>query len=128
MRQKSIDSLRKTVRNRVLLMVACAAALAVAGVEPAYAQTVGSIANNVASQVSSVGSLVEKLIILGGVIVTGYSLWKWWGESKQQRPAGHYIFGMVIGVLMIAVPLVLGSGTQTIFGSNATGLSSIGVN
>jgi type IV secretory pathway VirB2 component (pilin) len=128
MSQKSVDSLRRSLRSRVLLMAACAAAVTVASIEPACAQTAGTIANNVASQVSSIGSLIEKLIILGGVIVTGYSLWKWWGESKQQRPAGHFVFGMVIGVLMIAVPLVLGTGTQTIFGSNATGLSSIGVN
>lgn len=128
MKQNTIESLRKSVRRRAAILCTFAAAAFALALDPASAQTVGAIANNVGTQVSSVGSLVEKLIILGGVIVTGYSLWKWWGESKQQRPAGHFVFGMVIGVLMIAVPLVLNSGTSTIFGSNATGLSSVGVN
>lgn len=128
MKLNTLESLRKSVQRRAAMIAAFTAAALVLAVDPASAQTVGTIANNVGTQVSSVGSLVEKLIILGGVIVTGYSLWKWWGESKQQRPAGHFVFGMVIGVLMIAVPLVLNSGTSTIFGSNATGLSSVGVN
>lgn len=128
MKLNTLESLRKSVQRRAAMLAAFTAAALVLAVDPASAQTVGTIANNVGTQVSSVGSLVEKLIILGGVIVTGYSLWKWWGESKQQRPAGHFVFGMVIGVLMIAVPLVLNSGTSTIFGSNATGLSSVGVN
>lgn len=128
MKQNSLVSLQASVRRRAGLLFALAVGLCVAGMEPASAQTVGTIASNLSTQTSAVGTLIERLIILGGVIVTGYSLWKWWGESKQQRPAGHFVFGMVIGVLMIAVPLVLNSGTSTIFGSNATGLSSVGVN
>ncbi len=97
--------------------------------EPAMAQqNAGAVAANLSGQVSNFGTLAEKLIMLGGVGVAGVSLWQWYQMSKRQQPAGAYIFGVVIGVLMVGITAVMGTGTMTFFGSNASGLSNIGVN
>lgn len=106
-----------------------AAALAYMAAGTAFAQmNAGAIATNLNGQVLNWGPLIEHAFQLGGVIIVGLSLWKWYHAQKQQQPVGMYIIGLLIGVLMVAIPTLIGSGTMTFFNSGASGLSNIGVN
>lgn len=88
----------------------------------------GSLASYWTTQLTSVGTFAKLLAMLAGFILVFYSLWSWYHLQKRQQPAGWAIAGIVIGTLMVAIPALLMISSNTLTGSTATGLSSIGVN
>lgn len=102
------------------LLIGAASALATGG------QSAGTIGQTLSGQGANVGKAVKVIIELLGFGMGGFGLLKLITSFKGHEPKGMPIAMFVIGSLMVVIPIMIDSATQTVLGTDATGLNDIG--
>lgn len=95
--------------------------------EPASAQTVGTLASTWQTQLTQIAPVVKSFFILVGLGLAGWSTWQWYNANKRQQPAGMYIMGVVVGIMLVGITTVLMVGSNSVLGAPDTGLTALGV-
>lgn len=111
------------LKTLAIAVTVASAALAVAS-GPAIAQNVGEIANDLRGQVTNLTALVTVVAFIVGVGLAIMGLIKFRAHTQNPNdPSASMSSAFIlifVGAAMVAIPAVLGSGIQTVFGTGAT--------
>lgn len=114
----------KTFPKTLALAAMTATAGLAASSGMADAQSVGEIANQMRGQVTNVSLLLTVIAFVVGVGLAVAGLIKFRQHTKNPNDPsasmGNAFILIFVGAALVAVPAVLGSGIQTVFGSGAT--------
>ncbi len=105
------------------------AAVALFAADQAFAaggKSAGDIGTQLSSQGANVGKAIKIIVELIGFGMGGFGLMKLIGSFKSHEPKGLPIAMFLIGSLMVVIPMMISSGTQTVLGTDASGLDDIG--
>lgn len=109
-------------RNFLALCAIAAAGFALSSAG-ASAQSVGDIADNLRTQVGSISLLVTVVSFVIGVALAIMGLVKFRQNSQNPNdPSAKMSSAFIllfVGAALVALPAVLGSGIQTVFGNGA---------
>jgi len=108
-------------------LAAAAFAVLVAAPPPALAGTadIGTVAYNLRRNFGPVADLIGVIFFMIGVIMGGMGVMKF-RQSKQghgQGDIGEAITLVLVGSVLVALPMMLGVGVTSIFGSTGDALS-----
>ena len=104
-----------TVRNLPYAILASATVALMA--PPAQAETVGSAATNMYSQLGEIGKLIVLGSVVGGVVMLGAGLMKLKQAADTQGQQVKYSEGMwrlAVGAGLVGIPALSGMLTQTL--------------
>lgn len=111
------------LKTLTIAVTVASAALAVAS-GAAMAQNVGEIANDLRGQVTNLTALVTVVAFIVGVGLAIMGLIKFRAHTQNPNdPSASMSSAFIlifVGAAMVAIPAVLGSGIQTVFGTGAT--------
>lgn len=101
--------------------------LALATVEPTFADTLGDIAENVEKNVTSFKSLALQVGFLVGIIAFITGLYLFWKDSKQpnQDHGKKGLMAVIVGSCLLVAPWLLGSGVATLGGSEGDAATNV---
>lgn len=106
------------------LAVASAALFGAAIATPAMAIDLGGIADKLTTQTTSVNTLLTVVAFVLGVAMAVAGLMKFRAHSQNPNDPSNKMSTafilMFVGAGLVAIPSVLGSGVETIFGSGAS--------
>lgn len=92
-----------------------------------YAVTFGNIGENVANQTMGAAKAAKFLIILIGLIMVGTGVAGIANAKKTQQPLSTPLTILIVGIVMVSVVALIGSGSESIFGNSGNGLSDLGI-
>lgn len=101
--------------------------LALAAVEPAFALTLGKIAENVEKDVTSFKSLALQIGFLIGIIAFITGVYLFWKDSKQpnQDHGKKGLIAVIVGSCLLVAPWLLGSGVATLGGNEGDAATNV---
>lgn len=103
---------------------ALAAALTAATMQPAMAADLGAIASDFADQLASVNLVLTIAAWIFGVVLALTGIAKWRAHSSNPNDPSNKLssaFMLILaGALTVALPSLLGSGAETVFGDSPT--------
>lgn len=104
-----------------------AAALMALSPVPAFAASFGDMADNVKSEMTRFGPLLQAGFALGGFFLVGLGLWQLWARSQQPgSPKGSAIMAIVIGCGLLGAATIAQMGSGTL-GTGSPELNEIGL-
>ncbi len=93
----------------------------------AYAASFGDMADNVKSEMTRFGPLLQAGFALGGFFLVGLGLWQLWARSQQPgSPKGSAIMAIVIGCGLLGAATIAQMGSGTL-GTGSPELNEIGL-
>ena len=93
----------------------------------AFAASFGDMADNVKSEMTRFGPLLQAGFALGGFFLVGLGLWQLWARSQQPgSPKGSAIMAIVIGCGLLGAATIAQMGSGTL-GTGSPELNEIGL-
>lgn len=117
--------------NALMVFGVGVATLAFALGAQAAGVNVGSMGTTISSQGTGIGGALKTVFVIMGFGAAGFGLWKFIQSSKpgSQETKGGALTWFLVGALLVGLPFMIGSGQQTLTGSDQTSnLGAIGVN
>ncbi len=94
---------------------------------PAIAASFGDMADNVKSEMTRFGPLLQAGFALGGFFLVGLGLWQLWARSQQPgSPKGSAIMAIIIGCGLLGAATIAQMGSGTL-GTGSPELNEIGL-
>ncbi len=94
---------------------------------PAFAASFGDMADNVKSEMTRFGPVLQAGFALGGFFLVGLGLWQLWARSQQPgSPKGSAIMAIVIGCGLLGAATIAQMGSGTL-GTGSPELNEIGL-
>jgi hypothetical protein len=131
----SVDMMKSNVKSKSKGKVLLLAGLVGIGLglmlpDAAFAvQSLGDLGKNVGNNATGLGTGLMKIFIFLGFVMAGVGLLTAFMAHKKHESATTGILTFAAGVLLIALPVIIGSGSMTVFGSDqaSSPLNNIGV-
>ncbi len=129
---RTMKTFRPGLLARMARMVQASGRAALAGflaLSPvsAYAASFGDMADNVKSEMTRFGPLLQAGFALGGFFLVGLGLWQLWARSQQPgSPKGSAIMAIVIGCGLLGAATIAQMGSGTL-GTGSPELNEIGL-
>ncbi len=112
---------------RIRSGIALTFALSLAGPARALAASFGDMADNVKTELTRFGPLLQAAFALGGFFLVGLGLWQLWARSQQPgAPKGGAIMAIIIGCGLLGAATIAQMGSGTL-GTGTPELSEIGL-
>lgn len=93
----------------------------------AFAASFGDMADNVKSEMTRFGPVLQAGFALGGFFLVGLGLWQLWARSQQPgSPKGSAIMAIVIGCGLLGAATIAQMGSGTL-GTGSPELNEIGL-
>ncbi len=93
----------------------------------AHAASFGDMADNVKSEMTRFGPVLQAGFALGGFFLVGLGLWQLWARSQQPgSPKGSAIMAIVIGCGLLGAATIAQMGSGTL-GTGSPELNEIGL-
>jgi uncharacterized membrane protein len=125
------SNVRRAKKGKVFLLVGLVGiGLGVMLPDAAFAtQSLGEIGQNVGNNANGLGEGLRKIFIFLGFVMAGVGMLTGFMAHKKHESATTGILTFAAGVLLIALPMIIGSGSTTIFGSDTSSapLNNIGL-
>ncbi len=94
---------------------------------PALAASFGDMADNVKSEMTRFGPVLQAGFALGGFFLVGLGLWQLWARSQQPgSPKGSAIMAIIIGCGLLGAATIAQMGSGTL-GTGSPELNEIGL-
>jgi intracellular multiplication protein IcmD len=116
--KKAIKEGLKNTTAALTLGVLCAP-IALAQRQFDSGDTLGGMSSSVTTSLDDVSQLGNAVAFVGGIFfaVIGLFKFKAYKENPQQTPLGQPIMMIVLAAALLALPTVIGSGMQTLWGT-----------
>lgn len=110
------------MNKKNLFLLACAVFIPTVALATTGGVTVGTIADNLKTSITSVGSLITAVSVVAGIGfgVAAMFKFKQHKDNPTQVPLGQPLAFLSIAVLLVWLPFILASGGTTM-GTDATG-------
>jgi intracellular multiplication protein IcmD len=118
----SIRKIKNSCFGKVLLLLLAAGACFYAGHAFAASSSLKDIATNITDTFTDVGKLIVAIAYIAGFGFVMASIFKFkqHKDNPTQIPMGTPIAMLILGIVLIFMPSIITTGSQTIFGSSAT--------